>query len=966
MPLVSIERHALEGLSRTEHETDDVLALLYREFDGRLPPLTRIYNGPVSRETEVTPVEPADVERLAQLEGPLTVEVWPTAGIQAWQVVLFIVSLAVSSILAPTVPAVAQRNVQSESPNNGLSERTNTARVMGRIPDIFGTVRSTPDLIQVPYKVFTDHVEMEVSLMCIGRGTYEIPAAQVRDDTTPIQEIAGSSVEIYGPFTSPNSGHAPQLRIGNAISLPVLKTARLNAVNGQVLQPSDSGRLHANEVIFQYPNVIASQDLEVDYTTSFVVGDSLVVTNAARSAGTFTHSGTAQALYLSGSSLDANGELTYPGDLTADWSIGDRVTISGSLMYWTWDDEATGQHSGYANLDGVYEVANVEYETLTDSTIITFDKPARVNINWYQITAAAGGGAGPATISRNDGTILFDLTGTYVITAITANNITLQTPSVVNPDWEILNDDFGGVSGVMRPDLYTSGDRRVGEFTLSASEPIRRLISNFVAYQGLFADDGSNQYRRDVDVRLVATPVDAAGVAVGPEEVFDGTVIGSSTTRSTRALTVDVTLSATSNYWKVYARRLNPKDTGFSGQVVDEIKWRDLYQATPVDMLHFGDVTIAQTKTMATDGALAVKDRKLNMLVTRCLPARVSGSTFTPELYPTNDVATILSAVCLDPRIGNRTPEEVDFDNLFDTAAEIRDYFGFPEAADFSYTFDADNLSFQEAVTSIAGAVFCQPYRRGSVLRLFFERATDDSVLLFNHRNKLPGSEKRTDRFGWAEAANDGIEFQYVDPEDDAVVTLYRPADRSAINPKRIESIGVRNRKQATLLADRAYNKLRYQTTTSQATCLPEADLLVLRERVLWADNTRSGAMDGYVKGVQGLELHLSQELAWESGATYTMFLQGKDRLVESIPISRGQSDRHAVLAHAPHVPVVADADRYLSTGFIVVRDGDDSNAQPMLLEERDAPGDDGTIPLTVINYDSRYYQNDGAFRESA
>jgi len=965
MPLVSIERHALEGVSRTEHETDDVLACLYREFGGRLPPFTRIYEGPVSQETEVTPVEPEDVARLAGLAGPITVVTMPAAGIQAWQVFLFIASLAISSILAPSVPTVAQRNVQSESPNNGLSERTNRARVMGRIPDIYGQVRSTPDLIQVPYKIFVDHVEVEVALMCIGRGTYDIPAAQVRDDTTPVQEIAGSSVEIYGPYTSPNSGHAPQLRVGNAINLPVLKTARLNAVNGQVLQPSDAGRLHAKEVNFQYPNVIASQDGEVDYTASFVVGDSLIVSNAEKTAGTFSHGGTAQAQYLSGGSLDANGELSYPGDLSADWSIGDRVTVSGSLMYWTTSGE-DGTSSGYANLDGVYEIADVEYEIGTDSTIITLDKPARVNINWYQIGPAVGGGAGPATITRNDGTSLFDLSGTYVITALTSNNITLQTPSTVNPDWEILNDDFGGESGVMRPDLYTSGDRRVGEFTLSAGEPIRRLIANFVAYQGLFADDGSNQYRRDVDVRLAATPVDAEGVPIGPEEIFDGTVIGSSTTRSTRALTMDVTLSAISNYWKIYARRLNPKDTGFAGQVVDEIKWRDLYQATPVDMLHFGDVTIAQTKVLATDGALAVRERKLNMLVTRCLPARVSGSAFTTELYPTTDVATILSAVCLDPRIGNRTAAEIDFDNLFDTADEIRDYFGFPEAASFSYTFDADNMSFQEMVSSIAGAVFCQAYRRGSLLRLHFERAADDSVMLFNHRNKLPGSEKRTDRFGWAEAANDGIELTYVDPADDAVVTLYRPADRSAINPKRIETIGVRNTPQATLLIERAYNKLRYQTTSAQATCLGESELLVLRERVLWADNTRSGAMDGEVRGVQGLELHLSQPLPWAPGETYTMFLQGKNRTVESIAVTRGQSDRHAVLAHAPLAPIVVDSDRYIRTGFIVVRDGDERNAQPMLLEERDAPSDDGTMQLTVINYDPRYYQNDGDFRESA
>ncbi|KAG0920918.1 hypothetical protein G6F32_015354 [Rhizopus arrhizus] len=126
--------------------------------------------------------------------------------------------------------------------------------------------------------------------------------------------------------------------------------------------------------------------------------------------------------------------------------------------------------------------------------------------------------------------------------------------------------------------------------------------------------------------------------------------------------------------------------------------------------------------TFATDGALAVKERKLNLLVTRKLPRRVSGSTFTSELYATTDVADIISAVCLDPLIGNRAPAEVDFDNIYSTAQEIREYFGV-DVAQFNYTIDSDNLSFEETLDMIVQAVFCRAYRRGSVIKLIFERA---------------------------------------------------------------------------------------------------------------------------------------------------------------------------------------------------------------------------------------------------
>ncbi|SUX92011.1 Uncharacterised protein [Bordetella trematum] len=207
------------------------------------------------------------------------------------------------------------------------------------------------------------------------------------------------------------------------------------------------------------------------------------------------------------------------------------------------------------------------------------------------------------------------------------------------------------------------------------------------------------------------------------------------------------------------------------GQVIDEVKWRDLYACTEVEERHFGDVTTVQAVTFATDGALAVKERKLNMLVTRKLPVRLSDGSFSADLRPTTNVADILAAVCLDPKIGNRPPTQVDFDNFYQTAQEIRDYFGV-DVARFDYTIDKEGLSFEEIVSMIADAVFCNAYRRGSVIRLFFEREEEDSVLLFNHRNKLPGSEQRTDSFA---PEYDGIEYQWIDPETDALTTLHLP-----------------------------------------------------------------------------------------------------------------------------------------------------------------------------------------------
>jgi hypothetical protein len=57
-------------------------------------------------------------------------------------------------------------------------------------------------------------------------------------------------------------------------------------------------------------------------------------------------------------------------------------------------------------------------------------------------------------------------------------------------------------------------------------------------------------------------------------------------------------------------------------------------------------------------------------------------------------------------------------------------------------TIDDTNLSFEELVTNLCDAVFCTAYRQNNKLKLYFERPTDNSVMLFNFRNIIPDSYK--------------------------------------------------------------------------------------------------------------------------------------------------------------------------------------------------------------------------------
>lgn len=962
MIVVNIVRNVLEPESITRHETDDLIALLRSEFGEHAPEGARLYHEHVSEYTDVTPTSKEAEDALHDMPGPFYLVLEPQ-GPEVWipLAVAAVVSVASMLLFRPQIPNTAQRNIASESPNNGLSARANRERVNGRIPDIYGTVRSTPDLLAVPYSVFENHVEKEIAYMCVGRGQFEIH--DVRDDTTPADEIAGMSVEVYGPNTSPNGG-VPQLRIGNAINTPVLAVKRSNSVNGQVLQPPNSSRLVFSPMVFESPNIVRSTNPDVDFTELFLTGDVIEVTRAAVTAGVYQYVAPLDSVGAASEGFmeDSVGYLTLEGDQSENWEVGQTVTITNGTFHWI---AVTGGDGGYlvdksANINGTYDISGVSIVSNmgVTSTVLSLD----ISQNYSAWPGALGSvhtyPTGNPTLTRPSGEVLYDLSGTYTINTLTNNELSLSDPASVNADWNVLESEYGGISPELIVTVQAQKERWVGWMTVESATPISRAVCNIIALNGLYADNGQQQYRRDVAVRLEAVPLDAAGNPTASARVFDGVVQGSATSRSTRAATLNVDLGMESLKWQFRMIRTSDSDTNFEGQVIDEVKWRDLYAASPVNQPHFGDVTTVLASTFATDGALAVKERKLNLLVTRQIPLR-EGAGFTSTLHSTRNAADILCAIALDPRIGNRSMAEIDVEGIYATAAEIVDYFGIPDAAEFCYTFDKSEMSFEETFQAVANAIFCQAYRQGSQLRLFFERETDDSSLLFNHRNTLPGSESRTFSFGPAEGY-DGVEYEYVSPDDDAVVTIYLP-DQSAVKPQKIESVGVRSHRQGGLHAWRAWNKIQHQHTTMERDCLSEASMLVLGQRILCSDTTKAGEQGGYVTAVDGLAVRLSQPMDWSQLGPHVMFIQNSDGQTEGIPISSADEDFWALLSRPPRVPIVTSSAQ--PTGYIIGSGTEQRQAVPFILTAKN-PIDGFNVRLSAVNYDRRYYAKDGMYRQ--
>lgn len=930
----------------SEHEAVALIPFLAEQFP-TWPETARLYRDGIATELDVTPQSEEDIAALNAVDnGLFYVVVYPADPVTAIIITAVAVLALTVAVLLFLTPKIPRPGDTSESANNSLGNRVNKPRPNGRVPDIFGQVIAVPELLAVPLVFFEDNLEREICYMCVGRGAYEIEA--VKDGDTPIEQIAGAAAKFYGPDTSPNSG-VPFLEVGGDIDMPLMDVIRLNDVNGQILRAPNANQVSGDgDIRFVYPDTIQRTGTEIDFTDYFAPGDQLIV-----SGSSFTDDPGLTELSQS-SRFTLTGKIQFETfNPTTAFAIGQYITVTNAGFA----DATGGGGVQYVDLSGTYLISGVS------ATEVTLSAPDAVNPDWLLLDnyVADRTTYRTSTFSVPGETTGFNLDGTYNVVSVAAGSIVLTNPGLVNAAWNNLDDLDGGATDYLSPSLSTSGERWVGPFIVDQLT-CEQVVCNIVALQGMYLVTKKGKNRpRSVTVEVEIAPVDEDGVPNGPAETFNITVSGDGKDKNPRGVTLFASMTFHGRC-SIRARRTTDLDLDSEDTIVDEVKWRDAFGTAPVAPLHFGDVTTIHTLTLATSGATAVKERKLNCRATRRILERNLDDTFGPALIASANAANIICHMALDPFIGGRTLAELDVPQLFDTVAEVATYFGAPETGTFNYTFDQDNISFEEMAQTVAQAVFCTAYRQGSVFRLFFERATEDSILLFNHRNKTPGSETRTVRFGYLND-HDGVEMDYVSPRDGTKLTLYMPADQSAAKPKKLEVIGVQSEPHAFLHAARAYNKIRYQHTTTQFTALSEASQLVLSQRIEVADNTRPDIFDGHVVAVDGLVLELSQPFAAVEDVEYTMFLQMPSGQVERIAVVSGDDASHVVLQAPPSEALVIDPDAWADIVYQIV--GSD-NARPtaFLLTEKGAY-DKKTVGVQAINYDPRYYADDQTYSDA-
>lgn len=932
---------------KTEATVDDVCKYLAEQFD-KFPENARIYHNYVSEATNITPKTTADIERLQSLEGTFYVVVHPAiafaviAKIAFW--VVTAISAAYSVYMIATMPKPNTGGIGSS--NNELAARANQARVKSRIPDIYGTVRSYPDLIAVTYTYYQNGIEIEECLMAIGRGYYQIH--DCRDGDTPAGAINGVSVSIYEPGI-PLVGDTAFYRIGQVFSSLPLSVKKSASINGQTLQPP-SDRVLSDEdnnagIYFTTGGVINRKNTGINFTSYFKVGDAINIQGAAYGVKDAILSGTA--------TVKPGGIITIQSsENVPDYASFQGILLTGAtfeIIVETIDpetEEVLSTESVFRDLSGQYDISSITRAVSGTGYLytITLYQPKNTNFNWEFVaqnhTVAAG-----ISLNKSSNSVVLD--GAYTISSITSSTITLATPSSINPDWLKIPDLLGGTTYnlVSSVDLDLVTDKWVGWFDVEFDDPTEAIF-NFYFPQGLYNMTSKGKVGEGfVEITIQYRYLGEATVYTRKHyEYRNGN-------KDTFGITIREVLRG---YGEGISFRIAKTRQKSGNSPVTECKVKDVYLAAQTDKTSYPGVTVIRSRTVATDGALSVKERKLNCLVTRKLMVDGTGA-----LQATRDAGQALINMALDQYIGRRSSTEIDIPQIKSEIQKIKTYFGSNAPAEFCYTFDDDNLSFEEQAAMVASACFSETYRYGNKLRLKFEGPQENSVLLFNHRNKVPGSEKRTYNLG-IDKDYDGVELEYTSPDDDLRVTYAIPENGSARNPLKITTSGIRNHAVAKTRAWREWNKLRFQTESVEFDALDESNLLVRNDRILVADNTSIKTQDGEVEAVDGLVLTLSQDVVMQDGVDYYIHLQLKDATVDMIQCLPGEYMNQVILTRAPLQPLVVTEDRYIKTVYQIVAAQDTSNHAFLLTEA--SPNDEMTNRLTCINYDARYYEEDHSY----
>jgi hypothetical protein len=441
-----------------------------------------------------------------------------------------------------------------------------------------------------------------------------------------------------------------------------------------------------------------------------------------------------------------------------------------------------------------------------------------------------------------------------------------------------------------------TGGSIIGPFSLNpAGTQVNQIGIDVVMMRGLYyATDSGALDSRSVQWRVEVRTINDDGDATsGWLHLADESYAAATNTAQRRTYKYGVGAGR----YEVRVQRLDTKDT--STRAGHELRWGQAkgYLVNPTLP---SDLTLLALRMRATDNLSQRSSRLVNCLVTRKLPVW-SKNTGWSAPQATRSIAWAFADAARASYGAGLPDAKIDLNALarLDGVWSAR-------GDTFNGVFD-QNLTVWDAMGQIARAGRSVPFLQGGIVRIVRDEPKTIPVALFSTRNIVRSSLKIQYAMP-GDATADAVTVEYFNPKswkpDEITVAL---TGSTLSKPARLKLFGCTDRSQAAregkyIAAANRYRRRIITFRTELEGLIPTyGDLVAIsHDMPSWGVSGESLSWDGTSK-----VLFCSERLPWLVGANHYIALRRLDGSVtDPIGVTRGATDRHAVLQQAPSIDI--------------------------------------------------------------